>query len=137
MLREAAAAIKARLEAITGIKCVEYYEGQFESFDEQIVNPPHIYIDFQDDTPSAVGDPLGSINLRLYLMCTSVERDPGNMLDILETVMAALHNKGVRVISTQEYIGRCFYKGSKPNTTYPGLVIREANFLLDRSEDAQ
>ena len=133
MLREVGEAIKAVLEGIPEIKQVEFYEGQFEKLDEEIINPPAIYVDYQDDETSEISEVLGSINIHLFIMCSSVERSPGNMLDILESIITALHDQGVRELKTNDYLGRCFYKGSKPNTTFPGLVIREAKFKVERS----
>lgn len=133
MLKEVGTKVKALLTAVSGIQNVEYYEGQFENFQEQVVNPPHLYLDYGDDEVSGTEEMLGSVTLHVYIMTTSLARTPNSMLDILELIITALHNKGIRDASTSAYLGRCFYKGSKPITTFDGLVIRDATFKVERS----
>ena len=129
MLRETGEAIIALLA--DDIPQIEFYNGQFENFDEQIINPPAAYLDYQSGEPSEVDDPLGTNEMVLYVMTSSLDRDPGNMLDLLETVVKLVHKMGLRD-SRGGYLGRCFYKGWKNNTTFPGLLVWEVVLQVRR-----
>lgn len=129
MLREVGEGIKTAISSL--FNQVEFYDGQFEKFDEEIVNPPACYIDYQSGEPSATKDPLGSIDLTLYLMSSSLVRDPGSMLDLVESVYEVLHDKAI-LGDSNEYIGRAFYKGFKNNTTFPGFIIWDVLIQVQR-----
>lgn len=138
MLRACGENIKGYLEAAAGLFLqVEYYEGQFEHFDEVIVNPPTCYIDYKSGEESDVDEALGTIDFRLYLICSKLYRDPGNMLDTLEGTIKALHKLPVlwqnySAGQTEGRIGKIFYRGFRNNTTFPGIIVYEAMFRVVR-----
>ena len=119
-------------------KHVDFYEGQFEHFDEEIVYPPACYVDYQSGEPSEVDDPLGSIDFVLYLIATKLDRIPGNMLDTLQATIAALHKKPVRFENDDVpgaksgHVGKLFYKGFRNNPTFPGLIVWEVMIRVER-----
>lgn len=138
MLKACGENIRNYLEAEADLfRHVEYYEGQFEQFDEAIVHPPACYIDYQAGEPSEVDDPLGTIDFTLYLIASKLYRDPGNMLDTLEGVIGALHKMPVNYGNDETeggsgHIGKLFYRGFRNNTTFPGLIVWEAMFRVER-----
>lgn len=140
MLKACGENIRNYLEAVSPkiLNQVEFYEGQFEHFDEEIVNPPACYIDYQSGEPSEVDDALGTIDFTLYLICSKLLRDPGNMLDTLEGVIAALHKKAITWQNDETpgaktgRVGKLFYRGFRNNVTFPGLIVYEALFRVER-----
>jgi hypothetical protein len=96
MLREVGESIMNTLKA-KDFKQVEFYEGQFDRFDEEVVYPPACYIEYSSGIVAENNtDPLGKVTLTLHVMTSRLERSPGNMLDILENIVTALHYKGVK-----------------------------------------
>jgi len=129
MLKEVGEAIKAVLE--TKFKQVEYYEGQFERFDEQVINPPAVYIDYVSGEGTKTEDPFGTMNFILFVMTSKLERNPGNMLEMIETVIGLFQDKGLRD-EKGVYLGRGYYDGYRNNTTFPGLIIYEVALKVVR-----
>jgi|GEM_PF-3804202 len=129
MLKEVGESIKAVLE--TKFKQVEYYEGQFERFDEQVINPPAVYIDYVSGEGTETEDPFGTMNFILFLMTSKLERNPGNMLEMIETVIGLFQDKGLRD-EKRAYLGRGYYEGYRNNTTFPGLIIYEVALKVVR-----
>jgi hypothetical protein len=114
-----------------------YYEGQFEHFDEEVLTPPACYIDYQSGEPSEIDDALGTIDFTLYIICSKLMRDPGNMLDTLEATIAALHKKPITWQNDETSggtgrVGKLFYRGFRNNVTFPGLIVYEALFRVER-----
>ena len=135
MIRETGEAIIELLE--DEFNFIEFYNGQFERFDEETINPPHAYLDYQSGTATEInGEVLNTIDLTLFAMTSSLDRDPGNMLDLLESIILKVHKRGLRCTATvaipDGYLGRCFYMGFKNNTTFPGLLVWEVMLQVRR-----
>jgi len=139
MLYETGKAVKAMIESLFTI--VEFYEGQFENFDEQIVNPPMAYLDMSGGRAGIAGQAIGETEIKIYLMTSKATHDPGNMLDLVEDVITALHNKAVRYDVGEDandppavYAGKCFCGEYRPLVTYPGLHVWELNAVVKLNE---
>lgn len=109
---------------------IEFYEGQFESFDEQVVNPPAAYLDYRRGEEVLRSDPLSRVEISLYMMSSSVARSGSPMLEILEGVIEAANQKALHYDGV--YLGRCFYDGFRNYGTYPGLVVWECLLRVER-----
>jgi hypothetical protein len=139
MLRQIGENIRNYLKATNSFRQIDYYEGQFEKLDEVTIIMPACFIDYESGTDSISDQLFGSIDFRLYLITSALLHNPGNMLDIIEDCIQALHKKPVTFENgdTVEdgksgYIGRLFYKEFRRNTTYPGMVVWEAVFRVER-----
>lgn len=129
MLREVGESLKKILS--TDFNQVEFYEGQFERFDEEIVYPPACYIEYVSGQVAENDDPLGKLNLVLHVLTSRLERDPGNMLDILETIIDLIHDKGIKSSSGQ-YLGHVLFAGFRNTIIHDGLSAFEVDILVDR-----
>lgn len=140
MLKACGENIRNYLEAASPaiFRQIAYYEGQFEHFNEEIVTPPTCYIDYQGGEASEVNDPLGTIDFTLYIICSKLYRDPGNMLDTLEATIRCLHRQPVTWQNDETpglqtgRVGKIFYTGFRNNTTFPGMIVYEALFRVVR-----
>lgn len=112
-------------------KQIEFYEGQFERFDEEIVYPPACYIEYVSGQVAENDDPLGKLNLVLHVLTSRLERDPGNMLDILEKIIELIHDKGIRD-SNGAYLGHTLFAGFRNTIIHDGLAAFEVDILIDR-----
>jgi len=131
MLREVGESIMTTLKA-KGFKQVEFYEGQFERFDEEVVYPPAAYIEYSSGVVAENNvDPLGKVTLTLHVLASRLERSPGNMLDLLEDIVDVLHNVGIRD-TNNVYLGRCFVRGFKNTVVLDGLVAFEVELEVIR-----
>lgn len=129
MLREVGEALAAALEEI--FVQIEFYEGQFERFDEEVVNPPTCYIEYIMGEPAEDNEPLGKLNLVLHVLTSRLERDPGNMLDILESIVTTLHDKGLRD-TKNTYLGRAFVGNFRNTIVHDGLSAFEVDINVVR-----
>jgi len=133
MIYEIASAIKTMIAG--EFNDVEFYEGQFENFDEQIVNPPWAYLDVSRGLAGEVGVAVAELEFKLYLISSRIVRDPDSMLELLEKTIAALHHKAVRslVNNVAAYMGKCFCGEYKPLVVYPGLSVWELTLKVMRA----
>lgn len=122
MLKECGEWVKTQIAS--GFKHVDYYEGQFDDLEEVVIHPPSVFIGYEQGEMGAAEDPLGVAELVLYVAATKLARTPGNMLDALETISAALHMKAARDDSNV-YLGRCQVTGWKWRGAYPGIIVYE------------
>lgn len=145
MLYNIAKAVKTMINDMFNI--VEFYDGQFEQFDEVAVNPPHAYVDISSGRSGKVGAIAAEIDMKIYVMTSSLVHNPDNMLDKLESVITALHDKAVRYdnrplpggeatasIPPAVYGGKCYCGEWKSLVTYPGLSVWELQLKIIRSE---
>jgi hypothetical protein len=129
MLREVGEAIQKALE--NTFNQIEFYEGQFERFDEEVVYPPACYIEYVGGEPAQNGDPLGRMNLVLHVLTSRLERSPGNMLDILEEIITIFHDKGL-LDAKGAYLGRSFFSSFRNTIVHDGLVAFEVDIEVVR-----
>jgi hypothetical protein len=120
-------------------KHIEFYEGQFEQFDEVIVNPPACYVNYGDIESGQVYDPFGTVYMTIHIISTKLTRDPEAMLELVEDVVALVNDKAVRYDGETEhtpptyYVGRCFFNRCRNNTTFPGLLVWDVELRVERS----
>jgi hypothetical protein len=65
------------------------------------------------------------------VLTSRLERDPGNMLDILESIVTKLHDKGLRD-TKNTYLGRAFVGNFRNTIVHDGLSAFEVDINVVR-----
>jgi hypothetical protein len=141
MLREIGTWVMGVLES--KFTHIEFYEGQFERFDQIVVNPPTCYVNYGDIESGQVFDPLGTVYLTLHLITSKLDRDPESMLELVEEVVDMVNNQAVRYHTEFEkyplpevptgYVGRCFFNRCRNNVSFKGLLVWDVELRVERT----
>lgn len=137
MLREIGTWVMSTLES--KFKHIEFYDGQFERFDQIVVNPPTCYINYGDIESGQVYDPLGTIYLTLHVIASKLDRDPESMLELVEDVVDMVNNQAVRYDDKgdnnppRNYVGRCFMNRCRNNVSFKGLLVWDVELRVERT----
>jgi hypothetical protein len=123
------------------LKQVEAYEGQFDDPEDVSVFPPAAFVALNRLSNERESGPAQlTHSASVYLVATHVHgASTDAMLDLLDAVVIALHDKPVRYESDQQpsvppdvYFGRCFLKDGEFIGILPGVVAYRLNFIIKR-----
>lgn len=128
MLKEIGEWIKSQVGEL--FKHVDYYEGQFEGIDEVVIHPPSCFIGYELGEEGAAEDPIGNTDVVLYLATSKMARKPGDMLDIIEGIVAKVHK--VPVKDNNGYYGRAYVTGWRWRSAFPGVIVYELRLRVRR-----
>lgn len=121
-----------------GISQVEPYEGQFEDPEDTTVFPPAAFVAIMRLSNQAEQ---GAVELQLfasvYLVTTHIAgASQDGALDLMDSVTAALHDKGVRYEAKEgdpsTYFGRCLLVDGDFVGILPGMAVYRLNFKIVR-----
>lgn len=121
---------------------VEAYEGQFDDPEDSAIFPPSAFVAVTGTTNEAKSMGLElEHTVTVYLVTTHMHQaSTDNMYDLIDAVVAALHNKAVRYekdttpsTPPDTYMGRCFFKKSEWIGVFPGLTAYKLMFNIVRS----
>lgn len=129
MLNRIAEAIRKRINDLPDIKQVEFYEGQFDSFDQYVTNPPVVYVDAANPTISETfAGASEDIDLTLHVITSRLWRTPDSMLSIMASLINELHQQPLLDSydgqgSSDVYLGRIFATAWFNELTFPGIMV--------------
>lgn len=110
------------------INQVEAYEGQFEEIDEFVIVPPAAFVALDRGVNNAELTSDLDYYVSIYLCTSHVHNSTTDtMLDLIDKVVAALHNHAIRVSA---YTGRCFYQGFENAGIFPNFTTYKLNFII-------
>ncbi len=119
-----------------GIVQVEPYEGQFEDPEDTTVFPPAAFVAIMRLSNQAdEGDVELQLFASVYLVTTHIAgASHDGALDLMDSVTAALHDKGVRYVvsegSPSQYFGRCLLVDGDFVGILPGMAVYRLNFKI-------
>jgi hypothetical protein len=119
-----------------GIKQVEPYEGQFEDPEDVSVFPPAAFIVIQRLANNATqGEAEREFSVSVYLVTNHIAGTSADgMLDLIDSVIETLHDKGVRYnddkVPAGIYFGRCLWLDGDFIGILPGMAVYKMNFTV-------
>lgn len=121
------------------LKQIEAYEGQFEDPEDISVFPPAAMIAITRlASESQMPSPDITYSVSIYLVTNHVHGTSSDaMLDLIDGVIAAIHNAPVRyssapapTIPPDKYFGRAFFTDGDFLGIMPGLAVYRLNFTI-------
>ena len=119
-----------------GIVQVEPYEGQFEDPEDTTVFPPAALVAINRLSNQAdEGDVELQLFASVHLVTTHIAGvSHDGALDLMDSVITALHDKGVRYVvsegSPSQYFGRCLFVDGDFVGILPGMAVYRLNFKI-------
>ena len=120
--------ILERCDALQVITQVDYYYGQFDNLGNVLINPPAVFLDYQNQDEGPERNVEGEIFITLHVAISALEHEPRSALKLVEALKAELNDSAIHDRSeggNNAYIAKCFYKGFRLRTDVAGLIVYE------------